>query len=915
MDDATTPPADDELSVSTAGVVAFLLLASAGALAASSGAQTSADDELTVTVDRWCPPQLDGCRQPNDPCARYAEPGRWMGVDLTVRDDGEPAAFTEVTLTYTNASGPQQKTEATDGQGEVSFALRDAEDVSVQAHRPSDGARGSTSLAPTWGQVHITQDQPVPQGTVGEPIAVNVSYTVEGHGPGGTPPGTVTLDDPTAEHRSATLDAENGRLQGTVTGRVAATADYRASGGDVCALPVAEDGFTIHRSPGPPAELSVDCDPQATGNTAFNCTARGEDRFGNTIGPDDLDATWTADPARADDNTGFLDDEGPNASYLPHAHGGWVTLTATAGEAAANETVHVGPEIVSITAEPVADEPIAFELFDRDGLQEARLVYQGQVLDEVTDADGDTVTLTAEFRSGGERSLRVEAVDELGNELPNVPVPLSVGDAHIAPGTGSSSSPSSPSSSGSSTGSSSGATSGDSTDPAPSTVQAEPVGEGQLAAEVDVVDGRTPLVEAPDDTLSVQLESTTHRELVVELRPDADIPSAPPGQTVRTVDVSARTLDGNEAVIDEADLTVSVARDELGERDLSTEDLELFHWTDGRWRDLDAAVDAGEETVQLTATTTSLSPFAVTAPHGPDGEALELTREDEGEELPFTYRGQVETALAGETVPVRTSDGALSFTVDLGTPGEHTIVAEIDDAPSEELPAPVTTAGRYVDVTIVGPDGTERELADARNVSYTLTADELPGEGANLVPVTVTQDTWRPLDGSLSREAGNVTVATQASQPLRGVLADDQAPRVGLQDPLDAKLVGDVEATVVASDNLAVEQVRVLANGAVLAEADERPFTVSFDTSDLDEGTAELRFEAVDRAGNVGETTRSVQIQPEETLGESGLDDAESSPDSEEASAASRETPAAGLPTLALAAGLGLAALARARRP
>jgi hypothetical protein len=287
---------------------------------------------------------------------------------------------------------------------------------------------------------------------------------------------------------------------------------------------------------------------------------------------------------------------------------------------------------------------------------------------------------------------------------------------------------------------------------------------------------------------------------------------------------------------------------------------------------VDAEARTTEEAVELTGTVTSLSPFAVTLPdEGDAGTVTELEPTAGSDELPLTYRGSVDVPRAGHSLTARTSDGAVALSTRLGHAGEHRIELTVTANPGEGQPGAVTDEGRYLEATIVGPDGTIAGLGD--EASLTLDTDALPGEASEIVPAAVDQGAWRPLDATVTYSREELTVATHASPaPLMALLVDDEAPRVGLEDPLNATLVGETAIQAVAGDNLGVERVRLVADGAVLAVAEERPFALTLDGSNLDEGTTELRIEAVDAAGNVGETTRTVEIREDEALDETETD-------------------------------------------
>jgi hypothetical protein len=868
-------------------LAAVLLLA-----APSTAAQ---QDDLDIEVDAWCPPQLEGCLEPREPCATYAEPDRWMGVELALTHEGDPASFVEVALTYATDEGPREKTASTDADGEVSFALRNAENVAVEATSPDGDRSGHRALAPTWGNVSLEDPDVSGQPTVDEQASPSVPYTVEGWGPPGSPPGSVTVEHADGDERS-TLRTDRGRLTGTIESTTAGVVDYNATGGDVCGLPLAEDaGFQVEWDAGPAAELTLDCPADLPGNTQITCDAHGLDAYQNPAPVGEVD--WSATPSYDDPNAGFLETTESSAQYLLPGQGS-VDLGAAAGNLTANRTLDVtdegGPVLQAVRDGVETGDPLSLSLWDASGIATASASYRGHTLDTVEPNGSEEATLETVLREGGDFEIEVHAEDT-GGSVARHTTTVTVEETDRRVGTSSSAS-----NSGSPT------TTSTTEDRTLDPVQAERTSEDVYEAEVQLGSGQTPVVEAPNAGLQAEIDATDHDELVVRFTPETREPVRPPGLPVRSFDVSATTAASLPAEIDEARLEVGIAQDELEGLGVDADTLALFHWTDRRWEQVDTRASTAGDQVRLAGTVSSLSPFAVVVPDVlPDGEVLELTSEED--RLPATYRGEIRTSEEARDLHARTEDGAFAFSLELQRPGSHAFEVTIRDSPADGQPRAVTEVGRYVDATVTGPDGVERDLSDATNVTYTLDTADLPHEGDRLLPVTVDEGTWQPLHATLARSEGNVTVTTSTSRgPLMGLVADTQPPRTGLQDPLDGPLAGETEIPIVASDNLALDRVRVLSEGAVLDEDDERPFALTVDGDQLSTGSATLVFEAVDRAGNVGETSRTVDVV------EDDLDESATEADPEPAPAARQDTPSLGL--LGLASALTASAIGARRR-
>lgn len=106
--------------------------------------------------------------------------------------------------------------------------------------------------------------------------------------------------------------------------------------------------------------------------------------------------------------------------------------------------------------------------------------------------------------------------------------------------------------------------------------------------------------------------------------------------------------------------------------------------------------------------------------------------------------------------------------------------------------------------------------------------------------------------------AAAVAAAAQATAVVK--VTDTQAPTVGITSPAASTFVsGMATIDVAASDNVGVGKVEVWVNGSLLASDTSAPFSFSWDTTKLANGTASLQARAFDAAGNAA-TSSSVAV-------------------------------------------------------
>jgi len=663
------------------------------------------------------------------------------------------------------------------------------------------------------------------------------------------------------------------------------------------AAPGANASVPIEVEPAEATDLALDCPTKARGGTVVTCTAEGRDPYGNAA---DLGvADWSAEHQRDGRNAFFKTTNATEARYLTPEQGGPVTIEATTGDARANATIdatdEAPPTIVNITTDVEAEDPLTVDLADPSGIVAANLSYKGRTLDSATKdrPPNTTLRLASPLSGGGDFVVDLRALDGEGHEVSTsllVDVDKPSGTTDVPDGSASSS----PSSS------SQADDGGDGKDaPTPAeTVTTSATDDGEGKAEVAVTDGRTPTVKTPSADLRTSLHTATHDRLIVHHRPDVAVPDGPPSRPVSTFDVSVETPRGHEAVIDEATITKTIPASEIP-ADARPAALSLLHWTGTDWQELVTHVREVDEGFDVRASVTSLSPFALVHHRPSPNDPAILTPRDGSDELPNTYDGTI-TAEAGTEVVAQSADGVYTVRFTPSRSGDHDVALTVSENPSSRLPSSVTEKGRYLDLVIT--DAQNRRV-DPSTVDAEITVEgaSLGSDAARLVPVTVERGEWAVAEGSLHGGDGNVTASFSTSSGLlRGIVADGQPPRVGLEDPIPEPLEGEHRVTVVANDNLGVDQVRIVVDGTVLGTAEGPPFHVLIDAGDLGDGDREIVLEAVDAAGNIGKSTRTVTVAGE-ALDPSSSDRPPAS--SPEEPSTGDEVPAIGL------AGVGLATL------
>lgn len=119
-------------------------------------------------------------------------------------------------------------------------------------------------------------------------------------------------------------------------------------------------------------------------------------------------------------------------------------------------------------------------------------------------------------------------------------------------------------------------------------------------------------------------------------------------------------------------------------------------------------------------------------------------------------------------------------------------------------------------------------------------------------PYTFDWDTTTATEGSVEVSATAVDTSGNATNASVRVTVDRSAPQVALVSPADGALVsGDLPLIADASDNLGVSSVEFFVNDVSAGVATSSPWTVSFPTAGMADGTSlTIRAVAADRNGN-----------------------------------------------------------------
>jgi hypothetical protein len=215
-------------------------------------------------------------------------------------------------------------------------------------------------------------------------------------------------------------------------------------------------------------------------------------------------------------------------------------------------------------------------------------------------------------------------------------------------------------------------------------------------------------------------------------------------------------------------------------------------------------------------------------------------------------------ALARDAAGNTGRSAAVTFTVRNGTADTT--------APTVSLTAPA--AGATVSGT-VAVSATATDNVGVSSVQFTLNGVNL-GSADTTAPYTINWNTTSAADGSyelraIARDAaGNATTSasrrvTVANRPTP--TRDTQRPNVSIVTPTGGRVSGTVQVRVNASDNVGVTRVTITAGDSTIATINGAgPYTVSWNTTRVRDGSHRITATAVDAAGNTRSASVSVTV-------------------------------------------------------
>jgi hypothetical protein len=140
------------------------------------------------------------------------------------------------------------------------------------------------------------------------------------------------------------------------------------------------------------------------------------------------------------------------------------------------------------------------------------------------------------------------------------------------------------------------------------------------------------------------------------------------------------------------------------------------------------------------------------------------------------------------------------------------------------------------------------------------------------MPYSYNWDTKTTADGSYTLSAiafdaaGNSAQAASVSVTVRNIFVDTTAPNVTLTNPVSgATLRGTVSITASASDNVGVAKVEFYVNGVLKASKTAAPYSYSWGTKSVANGSYTVSAIAYDAAGNAA-TSNSAMVQVKNRL-------------------------------------------------
>jgi len=205
------------------------------------------------------------------------------------------------------------------------------------------------------------------------------------------------------------------------------------------------------------------------------------------------------------------------------------------------------------------------------------------------------------------------------------------------------------------------------------------------------------------------------------------------------------------------------------------------------------------------------------------------------------------------------------------TNSEVVTVAVQNGAPADTTPPSVALTAPAEGATVSGTTTISADASDNVAVARVdfVVDNKVVGTDTSS-PYSVAWDSTKVSDGTVTLRAratdtsNNTTVSAKRSVTVENSNPpiDTTPPTVALTAPADGATVsGSTTISATASDNVAVAQVQFLVNGNVVGTDAIAPYSVSWDSTTVPNGSATLSARAADLAGNSATSaTRSVTV-------------------------------------------------------
>lgn len=205
-----------------------------------------------------------------------------------------------------------------------------------------------------------------------------------------------------------------------------------------------------------------------------------------------------------------------------------------------------------------------------------------------------------------------------------------------------------------------------------------------------------------------------------------------------------------------------------------------------------------------------------------------------GGELVLTASSAITAVAATNSADSRTSWSSWGNHIDVAAPGEGIWVTTMSGgygASSGTSFASPVTAGVYALMMTANPSLTPAQL----DTALFSTAQDI-----------------HTSDFDVYTGYGRINAAAAVQKAKTTFASDTQSPTASIAAPTGGKVSGTVAVDVNASDNIAVARVDLLVDGKVILTDSAAPYSFSWSTAGLTDGSRQLQAKAYDAAGNVG---------------------------------------------------------------